>query len=51
MAEDPNFAFVYVRPVAVLFGYAIAFQLGWWWRDRLVRRREERVAKARNVAP
>ncbi len=49
MFDDPNFAYTYLRPVAVVVGASIGYSLAWNWLDRRIRKREEREAAARNV--
>lgn len=49
LLDDPNFAYTYLRPLAVMAGFGIAYTAAWHWQDRRVRKHEAREAVARNV--
>ncbi len=49
MFDDPNFAYTYLRPVAVVIGASIGYSLAWNWLDRRIRKREERKLRERTV--
>jgi hypothetical protein len=51
MFDDPNFAYNYIRPVAVMAGLVIGYHMGWNWLDKRLRDREERERRARNITP
>lgn len=51
MLDDPNFAYTYLRPVAVVIGASIGYALAWNWLDRRIRKQEKGGAAPRNVTP
>lgn len=50
MLDDSDFAFTYLRPIAVLMGWALAMWAGWRLRDWFERRREKRRSCASSLA-
>lgn len=51
MGPESNFAYDVLRPVVVIAGWLISFQVGWMLRNWWIKRRERRVAQMRNVTP
>lgn len=49
--DDPDFAYNYVRPVAVVSGCLIGFWLVRDWRAKREERKRERQEAARDVTP
>lgn len=51
MFDDPDFAYTYVRPVAVVSGFLIAMWLGAKFREWRDKRRERSTLHMRDITP